>query len=86
MLNRYRWLLAIVILAGVAACGSGAEIGESCDEEVADGECVDGAACAKTEAGALQCMRVCVEQKDCSDTAECTGTKGSLKVCQPNQA
>ena len=82
MLNRYRWLLAIVILAGVAACSGGAEIGESCSEEAADGECVDGAACAKAESGALKCMRLCTLQTDCPADTECTGTKGSSKVCQ----
>lgn len=82
MLKRYRWLLAIVILAGVAACGGGAELGDSCDEEVADGECVDGAACAKDKSGELKCMRVCTLQTDCPTGTECTGTKSSLKVCQ----
>ena len=84
MLKHSRWLLlAIVVLAGVAACGGGAEIGEACDEEASAGECVDDAACAKAQSGALQCMRVCKEQADCPETAECTGTKGSIKVCQP---
>ena len=80
-----RWLLAIVILAGVAACSGAGEVGESCEEEANADECVDGVACAKTKAGALQCMKVCTVQTDCPADTECTGTKGDTKVCQPNQ-
>jgi hypothetical protein len=79
-----RWLLAIVILAGVAACGGAGEVGEACDAEASAGECVDAAACAKTKAGALSCMKVCVDQADCPAATECTGTKGTTKVCQPS--
>jgi hypothetical protein len=74
-------MMVCVVLLG--ACGA-AEIGEACDAEADSDECVDGAFCAKTKAGNLQCMQVCVEQKDCPDKTECTGTKGSTKVCQPS--
>jgi hypothetical protein len=77
-----RWLLAPVIFAGVAACSGAGEVGEACDQEARADQCVDGAACAKNKAGALQCMQICVAQTDCAANTECTGTTGTTKVCQ----
>ena len=86
MLKPAQWLLlAVLSLASLAACGGGGEIGDPCDEEVASGECVDGATCGKTKSGVLRCMRLCTMQTECPVNTECTGSKSSLKVCQPNQ-
>lgn len=66
-----------------AACGGEGEIGEACFKEADADECVEGAACAKTKSGDLSCMKVCVAQSDCPSDTECTGAKGTAKVCQP---
>jgi hypothetical protein len=81
-----RWLgpaFALGALMTFAACGA-ADIGESCSEEADSDECVDGAFCAKSKSGVLQCMRTCVSQSDCPADTECTGAKDTTKVCQPN--
>jgi hypothetical protein len=80
--SRLVTMLGCVVL--LSACGAG-EIGEDCDSEADTDECVDGAFCAKTKSGDLQCMQVCVEQSTCASKTECTGAKGTTKVCQPKE-
>jgi hypothetical protein len=82
MTARSKLLLNLMCFALLSACGAG-DVGEACDAEADSGECVDGAFCAKTKSGDLQCMSVCTKQEDCPAKTECTGAKGTTKVCQP---
>jgi hypothetical protein len=73
-------LVGALLLA--AACGEG-DVGDDCSKEADEDECEDGAFCAKTKSGRLSCLRVCIDQTDCSSETECTGAKEKIKVCQP---
>lgn len=70
-------------LAFVMGCSGAAALGEECDEEGADGECEDGAVCAKDTSDTPMCLKQCTEQSDCAADEECNGVTGSsLKACR----
>jgi hypothetical protein len=74
-----RWMMTLAVV--LSACG-GAEVGESCDTESSEDECVDGAICS-TDKGALVCAKVCDDDDDCADEENCNGNSGTnLKSCQ----
>ena len=79
-----RFLLTVLGLSmwALGACGAPG-VGATCSTEADPGQCSSDAYCAKTTAGALECLQVCSAQTDCPSTATCTGTVGSTKVCQP---
>jgi hypothetical protein len=77
-----RWVFVAALLL-TAACGGEGEVGEDCSKEADSDECVDGAFCAKTKSGDLSCMKICTEKSDCPSDTECTGSKETIKVCQP---
>lgn len=66
-----------------AACGGEGDVGDDCSREADQDECEDGAFCAKTKSGRLQCLQICIEQSHCPANTECTGAKEKTKVCQP---
>jgi hypothetical protein len=82
-----RSVMASLTLFGAAisfaACGGGGAIGDACTKEGDTSECASDALCAKNTSGVLQCLQICADQKDCPSNANCTGTTGSDKVCQP---
>lgn len=74
------WTLALAFVVG---CAGEAALGEECEEEGADGECEDGAVCAKDTSDALLCLKQCSEQTDCAADEECNGVSGSsVKACR----
>jgi len=81
-------LFAVLALASFAAllpACSGAEVGEACDTEGAEDECVDGAICGKPSdsAASPQCLVVCKDDNDCDATESCNGVTGSnVKACR----
>jgi hypothetical protein len=85
MLERrlYRLLMTFMTLSSLAACGGAGEIGEACSKQSDPDECVDEAFCAKNKSAELECMQICTSQSDCPEKTECTGSKETIKVCQP---
>jgi hypothetical protein len=78
----YSLLMMFGTLAALTACGAG-EVGDECDKEADSNECEDGAFCAKTKSGELECMKICTDKIDCPTMTECVGSKETIKVCQP---
>ncbi|UQA63906.1 hypothetical protein E8A73_035940 [Polyangium aurulentum] len=77
-------LLASAALFG-AACG-GAEIGEACETEGSEDECVDGAVCAQPTLDSTepQCLKICTDDAQCASTESCNGVSGTnIKACRP---
>ncbi len=66
------------------ACSGEHDLGEQCEESgKTDGECESGGVCSPDTAGALRCLKICVEQTDCPADQECNGVEGSsLKACR----
>jgi hypothetical protein len=77
--------LVVVLVSAVLACSSEGKVGESCGESgVGEGECEAGGICGKDTAGALYCLKVCVDQSQCTATEDCNGVEGSsTKACRP---
>lgn len=77
--------LFLVSIAGISfACG-GAEVGEACETEGAEDECVDGAICGKHSDtdSAPQCLKICTGDADCASGESCNGVSGSsTKACR----
>jgi hypothetical protein len=83
ILSRTQALLSVLgVAALVAACSSGAAVGEACTTEGDATECSDGATCAKNQAAVLECMQICTSKDECPTGTDCTGTTGPTKVCQ----
>lgn len=79
--------LLVVITActlAVAGCSSEKKLGEACEQSgETDGECESGAICGTQTSGALQCLKVCAAQADCTAEEECNGVAGSsTKGCR----
>ncbi|MBP9112512.1 MAG: hypothetical protein KBF88_06860 [Polyangiaceae bacterium] len=71
------------LLLLLAACSSGAKVGESCDTSGSTDECESGAVCSKNTSSTLLCLKTCVSQSDCTSTEDCNGVEGSsLKACR----
>lgn len=79
-------LTRIIAVAAVAffACGGEGKVGEECGEGgKTEGECESGGVCGTQTGGALVCLKLCVEQTDCSAEQECNGVEGTnLKGCR----
>jgi len=75
--------LFIGIISLSLACGSEAEIGESCETSGSQDECVENAICTNDSGEVLACQQSCEEKEDCSTGYNCNGISGtSLKSCQ----
>jgi hypothetical protein len=87
MSQQFLWAIMTCTLACVTACGGEGELGDACGESgVEDGECVDGAICAKRGDAAeeLECLEVCTDKAQCAATEDCNGVEGSsTKACRP---
>jgi len=71
-------MLALTALA----CGGAAKVGDACTTRGStSGE--SGAVCSQNTAGAVVCLKTCVEQTDCASSESCNGVEGSsLKACR----
>ena len=78
-----RVLLLSTLLLAAVGCGKG-DVGDSCDDEGKQDECVDGAICTNESDGAA-CRALCEEQEDCPAGEACNGVSNTnLKSCQPD--
>ncbi len=71
--------------ASLTACGGEGALGDACGESGAEGECEDGAVCAKESDASdeLVCLKVCTDQDDCDGDEECNGVDGTnVKGCR----
>ena len=75
-------MVALLALTALA-CGGAAKVGDACTTRGSTTECESGAVCSQNSAGAVVCLKTCVEQTDCASSESCNGVEGSsLKACR----
>ena len=78
--------LVVLLFALLAACNSESDPGEACDVPGGTGDvCASGTVCGKPsdKTGAIVCIPICGEDKDCPKDYECKGVESTnIKGCR----
>jgi hypothetical protein len=87
MTRKAMLVVGLSVAALLGGCGGEAALGEECGEAgVEEGECEEGAICAKpsSASGDLVCIKICTDDAQCNAaTEECNGVEGSnVKGCR----
>jgi len=87
MTTRLPFSLVLALTGLLAGCGGDAALGEECGESgVEEGECEEGAICAKKSSASedLTCIKICTDDGQCDAATEaCNGVEGAnVKGCR----